>query len=146
MKIKSNLLSGIIAILFAIALLLVIPSQIHTIHQTNEYLGSGFVPKLIAYVILASGVIMLIKSLLLRQEQEVVINLAIEKTALIFYAVMVAYLLLIPPLGFVAASLCVGVAALAYQRVRNVTQYVVVLAIIAGVYFAFVHCLDVPLP
>lgn len=146
MKIRSNLLSGVLAILFAIVLLLLIPSQIHSLHQTNEYLGSGFVPKLIAYVILASGVIMLVKSLVLRQEQEVVINLGIERTALLFYAVMVAYLLLIPLAGFLPASLCVGVAALAYQRVRSITQYAVVLLIIAGVYFAFVHCLDVPLP
>lgn len=146
MKIKSNLLSGILAILFAVALLAIIPSQIHSVHQTNEYLGSGFVAKLIAYVILASGGVMLIKSLLLRQEQEVIVNLGVERISLLFYTVMVAYLLLIPILGFLAASLCVGVAALLYQRVRSVTQYVVVTLIIACVYFAFVHCLDVALP
>ncbi len=146
MKVRSNLLGGIASILFAAALFAVIPSQIEQSIMGNEYISSRLVPQLIAGVIALCGAVLLVKSLVLGQEQIREISLSVETRAILFFAMMAVFLFAVSRIGFFAAGIGMAAAALLFQRVRSARQYLIVSALIAAVYFAFVHGLQVPLP
>lgn len=146
MKIRSNLAGGAASIVFAIVLLLVIPSQIEQTIHGNEYINSRLIPQLIAVLIALCGVALVVKSLVFGQEQIREIALPAETRACVFFLMMAAFLLAMPRVGYLVSGLAMAIATLLFQRVRGVRQYVVVLVIISAVYFAFVHGLQVPLP
>ncbi len=146
MKVRSNLVGGVASILFAAALFIIIPSQIDQTIMGNEYISSRLVPQLIAGVIALCGFVLVFKSLVIGQEQIREISLPVEKRAILFFIMMLAFLFAVSTIGFLAAGLGMAAAALLFQRVRSARQYLIVLVVIAVVYSAFVHGLQVPLP
>lgn len=146
MRLRTNLIGGIGAIICAVALFLVIPSQIEQTIHGNEYIDSRLIPRLVAGLIALCGLLLVVKSLVFKQEQIREISVPAERRSLAFFLPMLVFLLAMPRLGYLASGIGMAVATLLFQRVGSVKQYIAVLLIILAVYLAFVHGLGVPLP
>lgn len=145
-KVKTNLISGIVFLLAAGLLLLVIPEQIKQTYQQNQYIDAKAIPQMIGMVAALLSAILIIKSLFLHQEVVKIFVVKPELMAILYFIGLLLYLVLIPRLGFLVASLLLGVGTMAYQKVKSWKQWAVVLVTMVIIYFGFSKGLNIYLP
>ncbi|WP_215698345.1 tripartite tricarboxylate transporter TctB family protein [Clostridium sp. MCC353] len=145
-KIKTNLVSGILFLILSGVLLAVIPAQIRQTYQQNQYIDAKAIPQMVGCITALISVILIVKSLVLHQETIKVYAVKPEMMAVLYFCGLLFYLFLIPRLGFFLSSLLMGVGTMAYQKVKSVKQWLVVLAIMVVIYFGFSKGLNIMLP
>ena len=64
-KIRTNLVSGILFLIFSIVLLIIIPKEIQQTYQQNQYISAKAIPQLIGIFMLAVSVYLIIQSIVL---------------------------------------------------------------------------------
>ncbi|MCL1884380.1 MAG: tripartite tricarboxylate transporter TctB family protein [Defluviitaleaceae bacterium] len=134
------------ACIIAIVLWILIPQQIRQTTVSGQIIDSQTIPRAISYLIGGLGIVLIVKSLLLKQETVVELSIPKEIRSLIFFAMMIAYMMLIPLIGFLFSSLILAVSALAFQKVKKPHLYVIAIVIIFLAHTAFIRLLGVPLP
>ena len=67
-KIRTNLVSGILFLIFSIVLLIIIPKEIQQTYQQNQYISAKAIPQLIGIFMLAVSVYLIIQSIVLKKE------------------------------------------------------------------------------
>ncbi len=136
-KIKTNLIFGIIAIICAVVLWYLIPSQVPASKVATEHINGSFMPKLMAVLMCICGVIGIIKSLLLKDEDVKEITINIESKNWIYLCFIVAYGLLARYFSFLIASVMFGVGSLYFMKCKDVKKYIIVVVVIVAVCLIF---------
>lgn len=136
-KIKTNLIFGIIAIICAVVLWCLIPSQVPASKVATEHINGSFMPKLMAVLMCICGVISIIKSLLFKDEDVKEITINIESKNWIYLGFIVVYGLLARYFSFLIASVMFGVGSLYFMKCKDVKKYIIVVVVIVAVCLIF---------
>lgn len=144
-KYRANLMAGIIAILFAVALYFLIPLQVGLENTATYGLTSRSLPYALMILSAICGVGLLIQSLVFKKDEEKEIELSKEGKGLLYMLVILAY-----GFGFAHSFLIstglLGVITLAFQKDKKPLHYVIVLALVGVIYVVFTQLLHVRLP
>ncbi len=136
-KIKTNLLFGIVAIIVAAVLWFIIPSQITTSKVATEHINGSFMPKLMAVLMCVCGIINIIKSVALKDEDVKEIEIKTESKNWIYLGMIVAYGLLARYFSFIVASVMFGIGSLWFMKCKDAKKYIIVVAVIVAVCLIF---------
>lgn len=143
-----DIITPIIFIIFAVAVLLAMPSQIALLSSSS--INERSFPTLLMVLIIICGVVLLGKeifNIVSKKKVNIVETTAlVEVKALIILGILVLYWLLMGLIGFIISSILLGLAMLMFFRVKKVSYYIIVsvVAVLIGVFFRYV--LNVRLP
>ena len=141
---RSNLLCGIAAVVFAAVLFLIIPGQIAMEDTVSFGVSSRTIPYGVAILCGVCGVILIVKSLVLKQDEYKEIAVKEELSALLMFAVILLYLLSFEK-EWPLATVALGCASLALAKCKKWWYYVVVAVLAVALYFLFVYVLHIRL-
>lgn len=147
MKLNSKVAKGILFLLLALAVYLLMPSQIKLIG--NDRINAQTFPKVLVCAMSICSTLMIINGLLAKEKEYWTINLAAIKGLLSpvgMLLIIFAYVFLIPRIGFLLSSGLCCCGAMAFLKCKKVGYYLTVAAFIAVVYLVFTKVLYVPLP
>lgn len=142
-KIKTDLIFGIVAILFAVIIWIIIPAQVKPSKVATEYINGSFMPKLMCGIIFFSGAVCLVKSLFLHDYDEKEITVSIELKNAIYLLIILAYGLLARYVSFILASVIFSVVSLLYMKTKDWKKYVIVVVFTVAVCLIFKYGLRV---
>lgn len=109
--------------------------------------GPDFYPRVIAVLIAFFAVVQLARSLLVGEQLTHEITLEVTAQVVGALALVVAYVLLLPYLGFIPGTIAFLIAAMVYSGVRSPLRLTVVsLGLTLFLYYTFVVFLRIPLP
>ena len=143
-----DIITPIIFIIFAVAVLLAMPSQIALLSSSS--INERSFPTLLMFLIIICGVVLLGKeifNIVAKKKVNIVETTAlVEVKALIILGILVLYWLLMGLIGFIISSILLGLAMLMYFHVKKPSYYIIVsvVAVLIGVFFRYV--LNVRLP
>ena len=143
-----DIITPIIFITFAVAVLLAMPSQIALLSSSS--INERSFPTLLMFLIIICGVVLLGKeifNIVAKKKVNIVETTAlVEVKALIILGILVLYWLLMGLIGFIISSILLGLAMLMFFRVKKPSYYIIVsvVAVLIGVFFRYV--LNVRLP
>lgn len=145
-KIKTNLWSGIIMGAFSLILLLVMPNQVRIPAYDSGAPSPRIIPGICIVIMLIFSIVLIIQSLVFKQEKIVEFDWNKEKPAVLLIVMLCVYVALITTIGFVPASALVFSAILFYCGERKPFIYIFVIAAATGIYFLFKYVFTVSLP
>ena len=143
-----DIITPIIFIIFAVVVLLAMPSQIALLSSSS--INERSFPTLLMFLIIICGVVLLGKeifNIVSKKKVNIVETTAlVEVKALIILGILVLYWLLMGLIGFIISSILLGLTMLIFFRVKKVSYYIIVsvVAVLIGVFFRYV--LNVRLP
>lgn len=146
MKIKTNLVTGIIMALFSTFMLLVMKTQVRVPQFDSGAPSPRIIPGVCLVVILICSIILIIQSLVFKKEKVVEFNWKNEKPAILLIALLCLYVFLIIKIGFILASAIIFTVILFYSGERKPFIYIFTIALAVGVYFLFSYVFHVSLP
>ena len=147
-KIKTNLIGGLSSILFSIALWIIIPLQIDLTRDNSSRfsINAQFLPKLAAIVICVLGIALILQSLVFKKEKIYLFDTHKELRPLLFCLIIIAYVILIPIIGFLVSSILMSCGGLLFLRTKKILYYIIALVSAAVIYITFSLLLNVSLP
>lgn len=143
LRIKTNLVFGIIAVCTAVALWLIIPWQVPASLITNEKIDGRFMPRLLAVLMAICGISCIIKSLVFKNEDVKTIACPIEMKNIIYLGMILVYGILAIKFSFLLASLAFGCCSLLYMKSKGFKKYLVVSIVVIAIALAFKFGLNV---
>ena len=154
MKIKYNseIIAGAVFTIFGAVLWLLIPSQIQTMEKGA--INAQTLPRFAIGGMFLCALGLLLEGLFAKEKKELVItadsfhSIAFKKElrSMIYCLFLVAYCLIIQPLGFVVSTVLLVLAVLLYYGARKWYYYAIPLAMVGIVYYVFKVLLHVSLP
>ncbi|GAA0178991.1 hypothetical protein SH2C18_19490 [Clostridium sediminicola] len=146
MKIRTNLVSGIIFGIFSIIFILLVPSQV----AVPAYDNGGPSPRIIPYIILWGTLIcsiaLIIQSLVFKKEKIIVFDFKIEKAALTILGIMVLFGVVMLKFGFIVSVVVVLPILLFALGERKLFIYGFTILGGIGVYYLFIEIFNISLP
>lgn len=142
-KVKTNLIFGLIAVVVSVTIWLLIPSQVKPSKVATEYINGSFMPKLMAVIMFVCGLICIIKSLVFKNNDDKEIEIEIELKNLIYILMVVVYGLLAKYISFLIASVLFGLGSLFFMKERGAKKYFIVTATIISIALIFKFLLKV---
>ena len=143
-RFRSNLASGIFAVLLAIALIILIPMEIGVETTVSFGITSRTIPYGVAGLIGVCGIVLIVKSLVLKKDEVKEITLKHEIPSLAMIALLIVYLFVFEK-EWPLSTAVLGCASLALAKCRKWYYYVIVAAMAAGLYFLFTEVLYIRL-
>lgn len=154
MKIRYNteIISGAVFSVAGAALWLLIPSQIQTMEKSA--VNAQTLPRIAIGGMFLFAVGLLLEGLFSKEKKELVINAEAFRSAafkkelrsIVYCLFLVAYCLIIQPLGFVVSTVLLVLAVMIYYGARKWYYYAIPLAMVGIVYYVFRVLLHVSLP
>ena len=147
-KLYTDIIGPLVFMIFAAAVLLLMPSQIILLDESQ--INPRTFPVLLMWLILICSAVQLIKEIvrIVKKNDPAVkeINLLVEVKALIILVILIGYAVLMQVIGFTISSVLAGVAMLLFFRIKKPLYYAIIIfaAVLIGVFFRSV--LNVPLP
>jgi len=145
-KIKTNLVTGILMGLLSAYLLYVMPKQVRVPAYDSGAPSPRIIPGVCLVVILLCSVILIIQSLVFKKEKIVEFDWQKEKPAILLILLLCVYVFLIIKLGFIIASAVIFTIVLVYSGERKPFIYIFTIALAVGIYFLFSKVFHVSLP
>lgn len=145
MKIKTNLVGGILFSVFSVIILLLVPSQCAASQTPTVGNDPRLMPRVVAIVMLICSLTLIFQSLVMKKETVIEINMADEKNALYASLLMLGFLVCILLFGFLIASFLMIVVFLLFFKEKKILPYIVLCILAIGVYLLFVKLFNVPL-
>lgn len=149
-KLNSNMITGAIFLVVSLILHILLPYQIKT-YETGS-ITAATVPTLLIRCLIVCSAILLVQGILSKDKKEYCISGALfQKESLkrlkpaIYIAMLLAYAVLLPYIGFIIASLLLANGILAYFGSRKWWFYLIASANVLLAYFAF-RAINVTLP
>ncbi|MCK9547630.1 MAG: tripartite tricarboxylate transporter TctB family protein [Sphaerochaeta sp.] len=145
---RTNLLSGILAICLGAAILILIPFQIQEeLFLAYGQISADFIPKVVSLVMIMLGILLVFQSLILHKEKIISIEAGAFKRAMTFLALTVAYGVLFRWIGFLIPSLLFTTGLLILQRSRQWVYWLIccVFPVVIWVLFNVVFLVKLPL-
>ena len=139
-KVPTDLLGGVIFLLFGLAMLYIIPLQIEV--KKKELVNGQAFPKLLMYIMSACSIILIVNQVLkmLRKEpvKTTTINLLVEVKAILIFLSMIVFWLVAEKTGnFAIGSAVFGVLMLLFFRCKKPLYYAIVLVAAVAIWAAF---------
>lgn len=144
-KYRTNLVAGVIAIIAAIVLFILIPSQVGVEKRATYGVTSRTIPYAMAFLIAGCGLGLVFQSLILKMDEVKELDLAQEGKGLAYMGVIVLYAIGFSK-SFVVSTSLLGGITLAMQKDKKPLHYVIVVALVLVLYFVFNELLHVRLP
>lgn len=144
-KYRSNLMAGCLAIVAAVVLFLIIPSQVGLESSATFGITSRTLPYALSILSAACGVGLIIQSLVFKKDEVREVDLGQEGKGILYMLVLLAYGFGFSHSFLISTSL-LGIVTLAFQKDKKPLHYVVVVAVVAVLYFTFTELLHVRLP
>ena len=144
-KYRTNLVAGVIAIIAAIVLFILIPSQVGVEKRATYGVTSRTIPYAMAFLIAGCGLGLVFQSLILKKVEVKELDLAQEGKGLAYMGVIVLYAIGFSK-SFVVSTSLLGGITLAMQKDKKPLHYVIVVALVLVLYFVFNELLHVRLP
>ncbi len=148
LRLYPGIAGSILFLALSLLILLLMPSQVKI--REDQNITARTFPSMMASIMLGGTLLNLTKDglKLLRKENlpSIELQLHTELKALILLVMLIIYALLIPLIGFSAASVVYGILMLFYFRIRNWRYYLLVTALALTIGFLFKNLLHVRLP
>lgn len=146
MKIQTNLVGGLVFVVFGVVLLVLQSSQI-VVSNNIAFLESAKVAPIMSIIVmLVGGIVLIFQSVVLHKEKIVLIKFEEQKNALYMALFMALYAGMIYFLGYLIASAVLVVILFKFYQNKNKIHLLVVLIIAISVYFLFTRLFHVSLP
>jgi len=145
-KIKTNLVTGILMLIFSAVMLYLLPAQVRVPAFDSGAPSPRIIPAICLIVILINSVALIFQSLVLKKDKVVEFDWAKEKPAILLVALLCIYVALIIHIGFILASIIVFVITLFYCGERKPFIYIFTIAAAVGIFFLFRSVFHVSLP
>ncbi len=145
-KIKTNLWSGIIMGTLSLVLLILMPYQVRVPAYDSGAPSPRIIPGICLVLMLIFSIVLIIQSLVFKQEKIVEFDWEKEKPAILLIVLLCIYVALILTLGFIPASIITFFIVLAYCGERKPFIYIFIAAATIGIYFLFKNVFTVSLP
>ena len=148
-KLNSNMVTGGIFLAISGVLYALLPSQIKT-YETGS-ITAATVPTMLLRILLICSGILLVQGLLSKEKKEYCLASLFRRDALkrlkpaIYIAMLLAYAVSMPRIGFIVASLLLANGILAYFGTRKWWFYMIASANVFLAYFLF-RAINVTLP
>jgi putative tricarboxylic transport membrane protein len=143
-KIRANLVTGIMFGIISIIIWYLIPSQIIT--RETATVNAKFVPSLVTAVMFLLSLALIVQSLVFKKDKDVEIRLGKEAKMLVVLLMLIGYAVLLSFIGYVFSSILFCVGFLLYMKSKQWTFYVISLVAIILLKLIFTMVLQVPLP
>jgi putative tricarboxylic transport membrane protein len=143
-KIRANLVTGIMFGIISIIIWCLIPSQIIT--RETATVNAKFVPSLVTAVMFFLSLALIVQSLVFKKDKDVEIHLGKEAKMLVVFLLLIGYAVLLSLIGYVFSSILFCVGFLLYMKSKQWTFYVISLVAIILLKLVFTMVLQVPLP
>lgn len=144
-KYRSNLVAGCLAIIAAIVLLLLIPSQVKLETRAVHGVTSRTLPYALVLLSGGCGLGLVFQSLVLKKDEIKELELAKEGKGLLYMLVLLGYGLGFSH-SFLISTILLGVLTLVFAKDKKPLHYIVVTAVVVVIYFVFTKLLHVRLP
>lgn len=140
MNIPTDLVGGLLFLIFGIVMLLVIPGQVEI--KKKELVNGRAFPNLLMYVTIACSLVLIAGQVIKMVKKEPVrqtkINLLVEVKAVIMFLMMLVFFFVAQWADNFAVGACVyGFLMLLYFRCKKPLYYVIVMAAGIGIWAAF---------
>ena len=145
-KIKTNLVTGIIMGLISVILLVVMPQQVRVPAFDSGAPSPRIIPTICIVLMLIFSVVLIVESLVLKKEKIMEFDWAKEKPAIILILAMCVYVALIIASGFILASIIVFCFVQFYCGERKPIMYIYTVAAGILIYFLFKNVFLINLP
>ena len=144
-KYKSNLAAGIVSIILGVICIVLVPLQIAEDYSATYGITSRTVPYAIGILWIVCGIILLVQSLVLKKDTEKTLIVGKELKALAYMAILLVYSILFKR-SFLISTIMLGLATLAMTGSKKKPFYVIVIVVVAVLYFLFEKVLHIQLP
>ena len=139
-KVPTDLLGGVIFLVFGLLMLYIIPLQIEV--KKKELVNGQAFPNLLMYIMIACSIILIINQVMKMIRKEPVktttINLLVEVKAVLIFLSMVVFWLVAEKTGnFAIGSAVFGVLMLFFFRCKKPLYYAIVLVAAVAIWAAF---------
>ena len=139
-KVPTDLLGGVVFLVFGLLMLYIIPLQIEV--KKKELVNGQAFPKLLMYIMIACAIVLIVNQVIkmLRKEpvKTTTINLLVlVKAVLIFLAMIVFWLVAEKTGNFAIGSAVFGVLMLFFFRCKKPLYYAIVLVAAVAIWAAF---------
>ncbi|MCQ2442805.1 MAG: tripartite tricarboxylate transporter TctB family protein [Oscillospiraceae bacterium] len=145
-KIKTNLVSGIIMGLVSLILLVVMPKQVRVPAFDSGAPSPRIIPGICLVLMLVFSIVLIIQSLVFKKEKIVEFDWAVEKPAIVLILIMCVYVALIIYIGYIPASIITFLAVQFYCGERKLPIYIYTVAAAVLIYFLFKNVFYISLP
>lgn len=142
---RTNLVAGVFALIAAVVLFAIIPSQVGVERRSTYGINSATIPYGMAFLMAFCGVGLIFQSLVLKKDEVRELDLLQEAKGLVYMVVIVLYAIGFSK-SFLISTGLLGVVTLAMQKDKKPLHYVIVLAVVAALYAVFTYLLHVRLP
>lgn len=146
MKIKTNLVTGVVFLLVSAVIFLLIPGQI----SEPPHLGTGPSPRTIPYivsgVIFICSIILIIQSLVFKKEKTIEIDLGEEKSIFKIIGCILLFGVLMVTAGYLVAVWVTIPIMLFIMGERKPFIYLFCVLVGTGIYFLFSNIFHITLP
>ncbi len=144
-----TIFGSILFIIFSTVMLVLLPSQVK-VSASQGTINAQTFPKILLQIMLCFSVVLLVieivKVAMKKPVATMELDLLSEIRMLIILGLLVAFLLLIRPLGFILASALFCAGLVAYFRVRKWYYYAIVIGASVAIGILFRYVLHVRLP
>ncbi len=139
-KVPTDLLGGVIFLVFGLLMLYIIPLQIEV--KKKELVNGQAFPKLLMYIMIACSIVLIVTQVIkmLRKEpvKTTTINLLVEVKAVLIFLSMIVFWLVAEKTGnFAIGSAVFGVLMLFFFRCKKPLYYAIVLVAAVVIWAAF---------
>ena len=139
-KVPTDLLGGVIFLIFGLVMLYIIPLQIEV--KKKELVNGQAFPNLLMYVMIACSIVLIVNQVMKLMRKEPVktttINLLVEVKALLIFLSMIVFWLVAEKTGnFAIGSAVFGVLMLFFFRCKKPLYYAIVLVAAVAIWAAF---------
>ncbi|AEV30291.1 hypothetical protein SpiGrapes_2530 [Sphaerochaeta pleomorpha str. Grapes] len=146
MKVRSNLVSGIIFMVLGAALLLLMKSQVIVYGDVPFIESAKVIPFFVEVIMLVCGAILVIQSLFLKKETYVDICWAEQKYALMIIGIFAVFATLIYFAGFIVGAIGFIVMMAFFFRDKNIVHILILAVLAILIYLLFTRVFNISLP
>ncbi len=147
LKVNSDIFKGCLFGIIALILFLITPSQVGIIE--GETINSRSFPYLVLTIMAVSSAILIIQGLTSKSKTYFEFSLEAFKEWIIpltVFACILIYVLVLPHIGFVIASIIACTLLLVLIKCKKIPYYIVSYVCVIAIYLVFTELLMVPLP
>lgn len=142
---KSNLSAGCLAVLGAIILFLIIPSQVGLENQSVQGVTSRSLPYALSVLMGGCGAGLIFQSLVLKRDEVKELEIKQEVKGICYMLLLLGYGYAFSR-SFLVSTILLGVATLAFTKCKKISYYAIIIVSVVALYFVFTHLLHVRLP
>ncbi len=146
MKIKTNLVGGIIFIVFGTVLLLLLNNQVITYGNISFLQSAKVAPFFSELIMIIGGIFLIIQSVFLKKDTIITISWNEQKNALITIGCLSLFAIGIYFLGFLIGSIIFILLMFRFYKNRNLYELIGLIILSIGIYFLFTMIFHVQLP